>query len=100
MPRNEPGNSALCSRGGQAMNDQPNKAVWLLREELKRIDNSLDNAIASRDQFQQSIDRLQADRKQLQAALDTLLRDSAPMASDERQSGEAAGGTTNFQPKS
>ena len=72
------------------MNDQPNKAVLLLREELKRIDNSLDNAITSRDQFQQSIDRLQAERKQIQAALDILLRDNAPKPSNERKSGEAA----------
>ena len=44
------------------MNDQPNKAVLVLREELKRIDNSLDNAIASRNEFQQSIDRLSRPR--------------------------------------
>jgi hypothetical protein len=62
------------------MSDQPNKAVRVLHEELKRIENSLESAIASRNQWQSTVERLQTEVTQVKNALDTLLRESAPAA--------------------
>jgi hypothetical protein len=63
---------------GQAMTDQSNKAVWVLQEELKRIENFLENATASRNQWQVTVERLKTEVIEVKGAIDTLLRDSAP----------------------
>jgi hypothetical protein len=60
------------------MTDQLNKAVWLLQEELKRIENSLENAVATRNQWQATVERLQTEVVQVKSAIDTLLRNGAP----------------------
>jgi hypothetical protein len=59
------------------MANTPNKAIWLLQEELKRIENSLENAIATRNQWQATVERLQTEVSQVKVAIDFLLKEAA-----------------------
>ena len=64
-----------ASAEGHSVTHHSNKAIRLLKQELKRIENTLENGTASRNQVQATIERLETEVVQVKAAITILLRE-------------------------